>query len=271
MNREDDTPYAMALTRLHAFRDDELVQAMRQFGSAQATLRFLNAPGTAEALLWAEQELDALHARGIRALCFGTDGYPHRLARCTDAPPVLYQAGPAQLNAAHVVSIVGSRHCTDGGRQRTRRLVQQLYGEYGSRLLVVSGLAEGIDICAQRQALALDVPTAAVLAHGLDTLYPAAHRADAEDMARRGALVSEYPLHTQPRPAQFLRRNRIIAGLADTVIVMECALRSGALSAMGHARRYRRTCMAWPGIAGETSSDGCLKLIEKGTAQPLRP
>ena len=122
---------------------------------------------------------------------------------------------------------------------------------------------------AHRQALAHDIATVGVLGHGLGTLYPAAHRHEAEAMARQGALLTEYPLSTPPHASRFLQRNRLIAALADEIYIIESAARGGALSAMHHACRYRRPCYAWTGIEGKTLSTGCQQLIESGLAEPL--
>ena len=260
---------AMALVHLQLYDEAELLQTVQGIGSAAKTLRFLNAEGTEQALCWADNELQALSLYGIRPLLYGGTGYPLRLMTCPDAPLVLYQLGPANLNATHVVSIVGTRHCTPEGRQRTQQLVQTLHQRYGHQLLVVSGLAKGIDVSAHRQALADNIATVGILGHGLGTLYPAAHRPEAEAMARQGALLTEYPLDTKPHASRFLQRNRLIAALADEIYIIESAARGGALSAMHHARRYRRSCYAWTGIEGKTLSAGCQQLIESGLAEPL--
>lgn len=260
----------MALVHLQMYDNEaELLQTIQGIGSAAQTLRFLNAEQTEQALQWADDELQAMTQYGIQPLLYGTSHYPQRLMTCPDAPLVLYQLGPANLNATHVVSIVGTRHCTPEGQQRTQQLVQTLHQRYGHQLLVVSGLAKGIDVNAHRQALALDIATVGVLGHGLGTLYPAAHRHEAEAMARQGALLTEYPLSTPPLASRFLQRNRLIAALADEIYIIESAARGGALSAMHHARRYRRPCYAWRGINGTTLSAGCQQLIESGLAEPL--
>lgn len=260
---------AMALVHLQLYDEAELLQTVQGIGSATKTLRFLNAEGTEQALCWADNELQALTHYGIRTLLYGGPDYPLRLMTCYDAPLVLYQLGPANLNAKHVVSIVGTRHCTPEGQQRTQQLVQTLHQRYGHQLLVVSGLAKGIDVSAHRQALADNIATVGILGHGLGTLYPAAHRPEAEAMARQGALLTEYPLGTKPHASRFLQRNRLIAALADEVYIIESAARGGALSAMHHARRYHRPCFAWTGINGTTLSAGCQQLIESGLAEPL--
>lgn len=261
---------ALALVHLQMYDNEaELLQTIQGIGSAAQTLRFLNAEQTDQALQWADDELQAMTQYDIQPLLYGTSHYPQRLMTCFDAPLVLYQLGPANLNATHVVSIVGTRHCTPEGQQRTQQLVQTLHQRYGHQLLVVSGLAKGIDVSAHRQALAHDIATVGVLGHGLGTLYPAAHRHEAEAMARQGALLTEYPLSTPPHASRFLQRNRLIAALADEIYIIESAARGGALSAMHHARRYRRPCYAWTGIEGKTRSTGCQLLIENGYAEPL--
>lgn len=267
----DDTLCAMALTRLPAQHADTLLPLLRSMGSASHVLSFLNDEHTAQAMQWAQDEWQRMQRHHIQALVYGTPGYPQRLLAMPDAPVVLYLAGSAPLDTAHAVAIVGTRQCTPYGAQRAHQLVCELKERYGE-VLIVSGLAEGIDINAHRQALDSHVPTVGVLAHGLHTIYPACHRPDAIHMVQGGggALLTEYPLGTAPRPGQFLLRNRIIAALADSVVLIESAARGGGLSAIGHARRLHRSCYAWPGIEGKTNSEGCRKMIEKERAKPLK-
>jgi len=167
------------------------------------------------------------------------------------------------------VSVVGTRHCTAYGRDATQRIVGRLR-ELCPDALVVSGLAYGIDICAHRAALDGGLTTAAVLAHGLDTIYPPSHRSDAARMVREGgSLISEYCTQTTPNKVNFLRRNRIVAGMSDVTVVVESATRGGALVTARLAAGYGRRVMAVPGSIGAECSAGCNLLIRDGKATLL--
>ena len=153
---------------------------------------------------------------------------PKRLKECSDAPVLLYFKGKADLNNTHIVSIVGTRHITEYGRTMTEELIHALSVSYPD-LLVVSGLAYGVDICAHRSALKYGLPTVAVLAHGLDRIYPSSHRSVAVEMLSHGGLLSDFPSGTEPDKPNFVRRNRIVAGLAEATVVMESAEKGARL------------------------------------------
>lgn len=196
--------------------------------------------------------------------------YPHRLAECDDAPDRLYVTGDADLNAAHVVGIVGTRHATAYGTRFTTELVAEL-AKTVDDLLIISGFALGIDAAAHRGAFDAGVMTVGVLAHGLDHIYPAVHTSMARDMVRshKGALVTEYGLNAPMHKSNFLARNRIIAGLSDCVVVVESAHRGGALSTARMARIYNRDVFAVPGRVTDERSTGCNDLIANRGAHML--
>ncbi len=213
-----------------------------------------------KALEKAQREIDFATAKGIRILAAGDDDYPLRLSACADAPSILYYRGNADLNAPCVIAIVGTRRATDYGYMAVQRIVAEM-AESIPQLLVVSGLAYGIDIAAHRAALSHDLPTVGVVAHGMDTIYPAAHRNDAATMTRQGGVITEYVSGTRPFAMNFLRRNRIIAALADATLVVESAAHGGALATARLADSYGRTVMAIPGRLTDRMSEGCNRLI----------
>ncbi|MDR0414406.1 MAG: DNA-processing protein DprA [Prevotellaceae bacterium] len=217
------------------------------------------------ALSRAAEELEFMDKNGVQALSFLDKSYPERLRNCEDSPLVLYVKGNADLNAAKVISIVGTRNATAYGRQQCENLVRDLAGLYAP--LVVSGLAFGIDVCAHRAALRNGLPTVAVVGHGLDMMYPAQHAGVAQEMVQQGgAVLSDFTSKCVVDPANFVRRNRIIAGMADVTIVVESAVKGGALITAGMAVDYARDVMAFPGRVGDKASEGCHKLIKTNKA-----
>ena len=153
----------------------------------------------------AEAELQYMETHGIRALTLTDDDYPQRLSECPDAPIILYYKGNADLNQSRIVSIVGTRHCTTYGQDIIRHFIADLH-HYCPQVLVVSGLAYGVDIHAHREALANGYPTVGVLAHGLDQIYPYRHRETAEEMLRQGGLLTEFMTQTNADKPNFVRR-----------------------------------------------------------------
>lgn len=194
------------------------------------------------------------------------ESYPHRLRECADAPVNLLQLGDANLNARNVVAIVGTRRPTPYGISFTQQLVKDLKS-IAPDLLIVSGLAYGIDSAAHAAAVAEGVPTVGVVAHGLQMLYPAAHRDLAKRMLQNGGgIVTEYPFGAKPWRQSFLERNRVIAGLADITFIVESAIKSGARSTAASAASYGRDVFALPGRITDEMSTGCNKLIADGNA-----
>lgn len=225
----------------------------------------------AKALASARQERLFVDEHDIKALYFSEESFPERLLRCVDGPAMLYAMGNVDAaSAKHCISIVGTRHSTAYGVDFTRRLVEDLAAALDD-VLIVSGLAYGIDIAAHRAALSAGIPTAAVLAHGLNTIYPADHRNDAREILRNsGFIATEYCSWQQIHKGNFLARNRIIAGLSDLTIVVESDLKGGAMSTARIASAYNRDVMALPGRINDTYSRGCNELIANGTAAIVR-
>lgn len=269
---------AIALTRISFFSLAELLELFRRVGSAQeivahsqhirdllpdASDRLTQAfTDIGQALRYAESELRTAESMGVRPLVMGDDDYPSRLLECADAPLVLYYQGSASLNQKRVVSIVGTRRCTPYGQDLVRRFMSELRS-LCPQVLVVSGLAYGIDICAHREALAQGYDTVGVVAHGLDDLYPPSHRLTADQMLKQGGLLTEFPTCTRPDRLNFVRRNRIVAGLSDATLLVESAIRGGGLITTRIANDYGRDVFAFPGAVGAPYSEGCNDLIRR--------
>lgn len=220
---------------------------------------------TSEARKRAEVEIEYDMAHGIEPLCLNDDRYPERLRECKDAPLILFYKGNANLNQQRVVSIVGTRHCTPYGEDCIRRFVTTLK-TLCPKVLVVSGLAYGVDINAHRQALGQGYETVGVLAHGLDCLYPTRHKDTAEKMITQGGLLTEYLTQTNADKINFIRRNRIVAGMADATILVESAAHGGGLITTAIAQSYNRDVYAFPGRTDDPYSAGCNNLIRNNNA-----
>ena len=274
--------YDLAFTRLTGFNFDVALHLWRELGSGQTVYEHRHdlrdiMPDISDRLVaalqdWslplarAEQELAFCERHGIRVLCLGHDGYPQRLTECPDAPVVLYYLGTADLNQRRVIDIVGTRHCTAYGQDLIRRFVADLRS-LCPEVLIVSGLAYGVDICAHRQALANGYETVGVLAHGLDMVYPPRHRETATQMLGHGGLLSEYMSETAIDKVNFVRRNRIVAGMSDATLLVESAEKGGGLITTRIAQDYGRGVFAFPGAVGAHYSEGCNNLIRDNGAQ----
>lgn len=215
--------YSMALTRLSGVNHAVALQLYKELGDAQAVYDATKARfAWDEALHRAEAEMAFVERSGIRVLTMGDADYPRRLRMCEDAPVVLYYKGVADLNRQRVINIVGTRQCTAYGQDIIRRFVGDLR-QLCPDVLIVSGLAYGVDIHAHRNALENGFDTVGVLAHGLDRIYPHHHRDTAAEMVGHGGLLTEYMSQTQALPNNFRQRNRIVAGMSDaTIAIGEC-------------------------------------------------
>jgi len=278
---EQELFYAMALTRLTNFNFQQALELYRTVGSAQQIYEHRTdigdviedcSPRLVEALKdWnepmkrAEFELQYMQEHGIRGLTLNDDDYPQRLRECPDAPIVLYYKGNADLNQAKIVCIVGTRQMTTYGQDLIRRFVRDLRQQC-PQVLIVSGLAYGVDIHAHREALENGFPTVGVLAHGLDQIYPYRHRETAAQMVNHGGLLTEFMTQTNADKANFVRRNRIVAGMSDACLVVESAAKGGGLITAEIAQSYDRAVFAFPGAVGMTYSEGCNNLIRDNGA-----
>ena len=273
--------YAMALTRLTNFNFQQALELYKAVGSAQQIYEHRNdigdlveacSPRLVEALKdWTEAmkradfEQKFMQEHQIRAMTPLDDDYPQRLTECADAPIVIYYRGNADLNQSKVVNIVGTRQCTQYGKDLIHRFVLDLR-QMCPQVLVVSGLAYGVDICAHKEALDYGYETVAVLAHGLDQIYPYHHREIAVKMLNHGGLLTEFMSQTNADKQNFVRRNRIVAGMSDACIVVESAAKGGGLITAEIAQSYDRAVFAFPGAVGMTYSEGCNHLIRDNGA-----
>jgi DNA processing protein len=213
----------------------------------------------------AKREVDFILKNKISAYFYLDENYPARLKNCSDAPIILYYKGNANLNERRIISVVGTRNATNYGKELCDELIHS-FSQRNYPLLVVSGLAYGIDVHAHKACLKYDVPTVGVFAHGLDAIYPALHAPIASKMLEKGGLLTDFISETKIDRQNFLRRNRIIAGLADATIIVESAEKGGALVTADIANSYNRDVFAFPGRSNDLFSRGCNKLIKLNEA-----
>lgn len=213
----------------------------------------------------ADKELKFIEKYHIKVQSVFDADYPLRLKQCEDAPLILFTKGQSVSNDARFVSIVGTRSATAYGIDFCNNLIYQLK-ERGHQAVIISGLAFGIDVAAHKAALKIDYPTYGVLAHGLDTMYPAAHRNIAAEMLEKGGLITEFMQGIFGDKNNFVRRNRIIAGLSDAVIVVESDKKGGSLHTAEMANSYNRDVFALPGKINDKYSTGCNNLIKSNRA-----
>ena len=271
--------YEVALTLVSGIGDVNGKKLVAYCGGAEAVFRekkksLSKIPGIGEktvdsilsqdVLSRAERELDFADKYGIRILYYLNSDYPKRLQHCYDSPMVLYCNGYTDLNVAKIIGVVGTRNVTDYGKLMTDKIISELVDD---DVLVVSGLAYGVDTCAHYASVKYGLKTAAVLAHGLHTIYPPVNR----NLARKildegGCLLTEQISGTEPDRENFPKRNRIVAGMIDCLIVVESAAKGGALITAEIANTYDRDVFAFPGKIGDVYSEGCNKLIKENKA-----
>lgn len=269
------------LTRLNYLSLAGMLELYRKVGSATLILEHKNnlrdiLPDASDKLVSAiqnceearkraEEELEYDIRYGIEPIPMNDDRYPQRLKNCDDAPLMLFYKGNADLNLQRVINIVGTRQCTPYGEDLIRRFITDLK-QLSPRVLIVSGLAYGVDINAHRQALANGYETVGVLAHGLDDLYPTRHRETALQMIEHGGLLTEFLTQTNADKINFVRRNRIVAGMSDACILIESKSHGGGLITTEISQAYGRDVFAFPGRVGDAYSEGCNKLIRSNGA-----
>ena len=258
--------YDIALSLLYRTRLRQSLSLVEHYGSAEAAWQTLKEPEMQECLDRAEQELEWIQAHGIHVWTLGDEDYPYRLRQCPDRPLVLYGKGNLHPSDGHIVSIVGTRRASERGKELTSRLVQELH-ERLEQVTIISGGAYGVDIAAHRAALQCGIPTIIIPAHGLDRIYPYRHRPEAVASLEHGGIITEFPSGTEPLAPYFLQRNRIVAGLADAVVVVESRETGGSLVTARMAVDYDRELFAFPGRPEDVSSRGCNELIRTNRAQ----
>lgn len=219
-----------------------------------------------DVMIRAEEEMMFIEKNGIRPLFYLDKDYPKRLQHCHDSPMMLYYKGNADLNAEKTVGIVGTRNITDYGRYVVEKLIEDLATD---NVMIISGLAYGVDAAAHRAALKYDLATVGVLGHGMQTIYPAENRKLSTNMIEKGGILTEFVSGTQPDRENFPKRNRIVAGMIDCLVVIESALKGGAMITAEIANSYDREVFAMPGRVGDIYSEGCNQLIKTNKANLL--
>lgn len=211
----------------------------------------------------AEEEIKFIEKHKITPLFFTKKEYPERLKHCIDSPMMLYYKGNGNLNSEHVIGIVGTRKPSEYGKEVCEQFIADL-ATY--KCLVASGLAYGIDSLAHKSALKNNLETVGVLAHGLDMVYPSVNKPLARNMIENGGLITEFPSKTKMDPAFFPRRNRVVAGMSDAVLVIESGIKGGSLITADIANSYNRDVFAIPGRINDPNSEGCNFFIKTNRA-----
>lgn len=271
--------YQLALTLVPNIGDVQAKLLLQYFGDAysifkakQSQLEKIEGVGTVRAksikefddFHTAEAELKFIEKYKIKTLFLTDTEYPQRLLNCYDSPTLLFYKGTADLNTSKIVGIVGTRNYTDYGRQFTEDLVKDLSEQ---QILIISGLALGIDAFAHKAALKNDLPTVGVVGHGLDKIYPSVNTGLAKDMIKHdGGLLSEFFSGTKPDKHNFPLRNRIVAGLCDATVVVETNIKGGSMITAKLADAYNRDVFAVPGRTTDNKSSGCNYLIKNNKA-----
>ena len=212
----------------------------------------------------AYREMKFIEDNNIKVFLKSDDMYPKRLLSCIDAPVVLYGKGNLNLNPKYSVSIVGTRRLTEYGNQVTKKIIEELTSYEGMQ--IISGLASGIDTVAHQSCIQHSLPTVAVLGHGLKILYPPSNRQLAEKMLQNGGIITEFLYDTPIDPHNFPKRNRIIAGMSDAIVVTEAHEKGGALITANIGSSYNRDVFSIPGKIGDKASEGCNNLIKNNIA-----
>ncbi len=270
--------YKVALGNLPNVGNKNSQSLLAYCGSAKQVFRtpkrkLLKIPGIGEVitnsilqkdtLLNAEQEIERAQKEGVQILFLSDDDYPKRLRHVYNAPPLIYYKGNTSLDSSRMIAVVGTRNVTDYGRQMVDKLIS---GLNESGVIIVSGLAYGIDICAHRAALKNNLPTIGVMANGIDQMYPWQHKKTSEQMILNGGLLTEEPFGTKPSAPRFPARNRIVAGLCDAILVVESAEKGGSLITANLAFDYDKEIFAVPGNINSRFSKGCNNLIKEHKA-----
>ena len=243
------------------FRED----ARKLESIPRITRRLIQEIRNPDVLRQAEKEVEFVKKNNLRILFYTDTEYPQRLSQCLDAPILLYAKGHIDFNRKKVIAVVGTRNETRYGQDFCRGFIRDLAGRLPG-IQIVSGLAYGIDIHAHRAALQNGLSTVAVLGHGLDRIYPSMHRQTAIEMLQHGALLTEFPSGTNPDRHNFVKRNRIVAGMSDAVVVVESAEKGGSLTTADIANSYFREVFALPGRIHDKMSSGCNRLISDNKA-----
>ena len=275
---QNDLLYQIALTLIPNIGDVNAKALVTHFGSAKAIfdsskkeIEAIDGIGKIRAqsiknfhdFSRAEEEILFIEKYKITPLFLTDENYPQRLLNCYDSPPLLYYKGNANLNASKIIAIVGTRNHNEYGKNICEKLVEELANE---NVLIVSGLAFGIDSIAHKASLKNNIKTVGVLAHGLDRVYPFQNTTLAKQMISSGGLLTEFKSNTIPDKQNFPGRNRIVAGVSDAIIVIESGLKGGSLITAELANGYNKDVFAFPGRVSDSKSEGCNYLIKNNKA-----
>ena len=256
----------IALTWANKTRLRGIRQALDKYASATEVIRAHPDLVTHEAMLFASKELEFIEKHQIKTYFYKDENYPYRLAQCVDTPLILYAKGNVNVNPKHVVSVVGTRMPSERGKDWCRRFILDLASKMPD-VTIVSGLAYGIDVIAHKAAMESGISTIIIPAHGLDRIYPSVHRSVAIQALDKGGILTEYTHGTEPERFNFVARNRIVAGMADAVVVVESKKKGGSLITADMAVDYGRDVFAVPGRVDDECSAGCNDLIKRNKAQ----
>lgn len=274
----NDLLYQIALTLVPNIGDIHAKALIQIFGSAAAVFRapmkrleLVDGIGSVRAgciktftnFSACEAEITFIEKYKITPLFISDEHYPKRLLHAYDSPILLYYRGNADLNKKNIVSIVGTRNHSEYGKQQCEKLVEALKEE---DILVVSGLAFGLDTIAHKAAIKSNIPTVGVVAHGLDRIYPAQNKMLAKQMIANGGLLTDFTSGTIPDKQNFPKRNRIVAGICDALVVVESGLKGGSMITAELANSYNKDVFAFPGRATDAKSEGCNFLIKNNKA-----
>ena len=275
----DELLYQIGLTLINGIGDCHAKNLLAYCGSAGAVFEanknsLLKIPGVGEfvanALLngkdilhEAEREIRFIEDNKVTPLFFTDNDYPHRLKFCSDSPILLYYKGNTNLNTQKVVAVVGTRQPSEYGKVLTEKFISELKG---SGILVVSGLAYGIDVLAHKKAMENDLDTVGVVAHGLDRIYPQLHETIAMKMQKMGGILTDFKSGTNPDAVNFPKRNRIVAGMCDALVVVESKRDGGSLITATIANSYNKDVFAFPGRTNDPQSEGCNAFIKMNRA-----
>ena len=213
-----------------------------------------------------DKEINFAQKKKIKVLFQDDEDYPKRLLHCPDSPILIFYKGNVSLNASRIVSVVGTRNHSEYGRHACEEFIEKIKDE---QVLIISGLAFGIDTISHKAALKNELPTVGVLAHGLDRIYPPENRNLAKQMLENGGLVTEFWSENDPDRENFPMRNRIVAGMCDVVVVIESGKKGGSMITADIANSYNKDVFALPGRTSDPKSEGCNLLIRNNKAMLL--
>lgn len=270
--------YQVALTMVPNIGDVHAKALINYFGNAEAIfhapkkeLDVMDGIGTVRSasirnfkdFTRAEEEINFITKYKIKPLFLTDKEYPQRLLNCYDSPTLLYYKGAADLNTSKIVAVIGTRNHNDYGKITCEKFIEELMNE---DILIVSGLAFGIDTIAHKSALKNNLKTIGVLAHGLDIIYPSQNSTLAKQMIKEGGLLTEFKAYTKPDRQNFPSRNRIVAGISDCIVVVESGKKGGSLITAELANGYNKDVFAFPGRVSDVKSEGCNYLIKNNKA-----